>query len=137
MLGPPIRVLNEAMRRERNRRRPRRGVAPEGRDRKRRSRPQSSAHSDPGGAGRVSGNIVFWPDDLEKAKTYLNALAGPWWGDVSDEMVEVRAREMRANRASLESLGLEPATFGLAEFPEPPGSDCGEERGEEKPANAR
>ncbi len=77
-----------------------------------------------GGNSRVSGNIVFWPSDVEKAKTYFKALAGPYMDDISEEMVEVWAREMHANRAWLENLGLRPATFGLAEFPELQGSDC-------------
>ncbi len=77
-----------------------------------------------GGNSRVSGNIVFWPNDVEKAKIYFKALAGPYMDDISEEMVEVWASEMHANRAWLEGLGLKPATFGLAEFPELPGSDC-------------
>jgi len=30
-----------------------------------------------GGNSRVSANIVFWPDDVEKAEAYFKALAGP------------------------------------------------------------
>lgn len=77
-----------------------------------------------GGNSRVSGNIVFWPSDVGKAKTYFKALAGPYMDDISEAMVEVWAREMHANRAWLENLGMKPAAFGLAEFPELPGSDC-------------
>jgi succinate dehydrogenase/fumarate reductase flavoprotein subunit len=45
---------------------------------------------------------------------------------ISEEMVSVWAREMHANRAWLESLGLKPVGFALAEFPELPGSECAE-----------
>jgi succinate dehydrogenase/fumarate reductase flavoprotein subunit len=79
-----------------------------------------------GGNSRVSGNIFFWPNDVEKAKTYFKALAGPYMDDISEEMVSVWATEMHANRAWLENLGLRPSAFALAEFPELAGSDCAE-----------
>lgn len=79
-----------------------------------------------GGNSRVSGNIFFWPNDVAKAKTYFKAMAGPYMDGISEEMVEVWATEMHANRAWLENFGLKPAAFALAEFPELPGSDCAE-----------
>jgi len=42
-----------------------------------------------GGNSRVSGNILFWPNDVEKAKTYFKALAGPYMDGISEEMVSV------------------------------------------------
>lgn len=77
-----------------------------------------------GGNSRISGNIVFWPSDVAKAKTYLRALLGPYTDNISDEMIDVWASEMNANRTWLEQLGMKPAVFPLVEFPEFPGSDC-------------
>jgi succinate dehydrogenase/fumarate reductase flavoprotein subunit len=77
-----------------------------------------------GGNSRVSAQILFWPDDIEKAKIYFKALAGPYMDNISDEMVTVWATEMHANRAYLEGLGMKPILAGGAEFPEMPASDC-------------
>ena len=80
-----------------------------------------------GGNSRVSGNLVFWPDDIEKAKTYFKALTGPYTDNISDDMIGVWATEMHANRAWLENLGLKPVALPAAaaiEFPEFDGSDC-------------
>jgi len=82
-----------------------------------------------GGNSRVSANIVFWPDDVDKAEVYLKALAGPYLDNISDEMVHVWAEQMHANRAWLEKLGMKPADLprsfkGVVEFPELAGSEC-------------
>jgi succinate dehydrogenase/fumarate reductase flavoprotein subunit len=77
-----------------------------------------------GGNSRVSANIVFWPNDIEKAKTYFKALAGPYMDNISEEMVQVWATEMHANRAWLEEHGMKPLKVGPAEFPELDGADC-------------
>ncbi len=77
-----------------------------------------------GGNSRISGNIIFWPNDVEKAKTYFRALTGPYMDNISDEMVKVWATEMHENRAWLEGLGMKPFNIGPAEFPEFPASDC-------------
>jgi succinate dehydrogenase/fumarate reductase flavoprotein subunit len=77
-----------------------------------------------GGNSRVSGNLFFWPNDIEKAKTYFKALTGPYKDNISEEMVQVWATEMHANRAWLENLGMKPTEFSGAEFPEFDGSDC-------------
>ena len=61
-----------------------------------------------GGNSRVNAQILFWPNDIEKAKTYFKALAGPYMDNISEEMVEVWATEMHANRAYLEGLGMKP-----------------------------
>jgi succinate dehydrogenase/fumarate reductase flavoprotein subunit len=79
-----------------------------------------------GGNSRISGNIVFWPDDVERAKIYFRALTTPYMDNISDEMVNVWATEMHANRAWLEELGMKPLKFPLAEYPEFAGSDCAE-----------
>lgn len=79
-----------------------------------------------GGNSRVSGNIFFWPNDVAKAKTYFKAMAGPYMDGISEEMLDIWAAEMHANKAWREGLGLQPAAFALAEFPELPGSDCAE-----------
>jgi hypothetical protein len=67
---------------------------------------------------------VFWPDDIEKAKTYFREMAGPYMDDISDEMLNVWATEMFANRAWLESLGMSPVDLPYVEFPEFAGSEC-------------
>ena len=38
---------------------------------------EKAPEADKGGNSRVSGQIVFWPNDVEKAKTYFKALTGP------------------------------------------------------------
>ena len=77
-----------------------------------------------GGNSRVSANLVFWPNDIEKAKLYFKALAGPFMDEIPEEMIDVWATEMHANRAWLENLGMQPAEYDLVEFPELEGADC-------------
>ena len=77
-----------------------------------------------GGNSRVSANLVFWPNDIGKAKLYFKALAGPYMDDIPEEMIDVWATEMHANRAWLEHLGMQPAEYDLVEFPELEGADC-------------
>jgi hypothetical protein len=77
-----------------------------------------------GGNSRVSANLVFWPDDVEKAKAYFKAMAGPYMDNIPDDMVQAWAAEMFANRAWLENLGMKTAEIPYIEFPEFAGSDC-------------
>ena len=77
-----------------------------------------------GGNSRVSANLVFWPNDLEKAKAYFLALAGPYTDNISAAMLQVWAEEMFANKAWLTGLGMTPADLPHIEFPEFAGSDC-------------
>jgi succinate dehydrogenase/fumarate reductase flavoprotein subunit len=77
-----------------------------------------------GGNSRVCAQVLFWPNDIDKAKTYFRALAGPYMDNISDEMVQVWATEMYVNRTYLEGLGMNPVSAGGAEFPEFAGSDC-------------
>ena len=77
-----------------------------------------------GGNSRVSGQIVFWPNDVEKAKAYFFAMAGAYTDRISESLVNVWAVEMHANRAWLEQLGFDPAFVSSVEFPNLPGSDC-------------
>jgi succinate dehydrogenase/fumarate reductase flavoprotein subunit len=77
-----------------------------------------------GGNSRVSGNGVFWPSDVEKAKTYFRAMSDGYMDHISDEMLHVWAMEMHANRRWLEALGWEPVSYGGAEYPDLPGADC-------------
>jgi choline dehydrogenase-like flavoprotein len=77
-----------------------------------------------GGNSRVSANLVFWPDNIEKAKAYFKAMAGPYMDNISEEMLQVWASEMYANRAWLENLGMKTAEIPYIEFPELDGSDC-------------
>jgi succinate dehydrogenase/fumarate reductase flavoprotein subunit len=77
-----------------------------------------------GGNSRVSGQIVFWPNDVDKAMAYFRAMAGDYMDGVSDAMVRVWAEEMHANRAWLEGLGLDVARVSSVEYPELPGADC-------------
>ena len=71
-----------------------------------------------GGNSRVSGNGVFWPSDVEKAKTYFRAMSDGYMDHISDEMLHVWAMEMHANRRWLEALGWEPVSYGGAEYPD-------------------
>ena len=77
-----------------------------------------------GGNSRVSANIVFWPDDVEQAKTYFRAMAGPYMDNIPDEMLDVWAKEMFANKAWLEGLGMVSVEIPYVEFPDLPGSEC-------------
>ncbi len=77
-----------------------------------------------GGNSRVSGQIVFWPNDVDKAVAYFRAMAGAYADRVSDALVNTWAVEMHANRAWLEELGLETTFVSSVEFPELPGAEC-------------
>lgn len=77
-----------------------------------------------GGNSRVSANAVFWPNDVEKAKIYFRAFSGAYMDNISEEMLDVWAKELYANRAWLENLGWKPVRFSGAEFPDLPGADC-------------
>jgi aspartate oxidase len=85
---------------------------------------EKAPRAESGGNSRVSANLVFWPDDIEKAKHYFRALAGPYMDNISDAMVQVWAVEMHANKAWLEGLGMIPAEIPYIEFPEFDGSEC-------------
>lgn len=85
---------------------------------------EKAPEPDKGGNSRVSANIVFWPNDVEKAKTYFRALIGPYTDNIPNAMIDAWATEMYANRAWLEKLGMKATVFPLVEFPELPGSDC-------------
>jgi succinate dehydrogenase/fumarate reductase flavoprotein subunit len=100
---------------------------------------EKAPEQEKGGNSRISGNIVFWPNDVEKAKAYFRALLGPYTDNISDQMIEVWATEMHGNRAWLEKLGMKAAVFPLVEFPELPGSDCVQclMNGEGPPGEAR
>ena len=77
-----------------------------------------------GGNSRVSGQIVFWPNDVEKAKAYFCAMAGAYIDRISDSLVHAWAVEMYANRAWLEQLGFKAEFVSSVEFPDLPGADC-------------
>ena len=77
-----------------------------------------------GGNSRVSGQIVFWPDNVVQAEAYFRAMAGPYMDRISDEMVHAWAVEMHANRAWLESLGMQVEYVQSTEYPEFAGSEC-------------
>lgn len=88
-----------------------------------------------GGNSKVAAGGIFWPNDIEKAKTYFRAMAAPYLDDLSDEFIDVWAKEMNANRDWLQSMGLKFAivgtsvtaagvAVGASEFPEMPGADC-------------
>ena len=85
---------------------------------------EKAPEADKGGNSRVSANLVFWPDDVDKAATYFKALAGPYLDNISDAMVGVWAAEMHANKAWLEALGMTAFDLPYIEFPEMPGSEC-------------
>lgn len=100
---------------------------------------EKAPEAEKGGNSRVCGNIVFWPSHVEKAKAYFKALTGAYTDNISDEMINVWATEMHANRAWLEKFGMKAAVFPLVEFPEFPGSDCVQclMNGEGPPGDAR
>jgi len=77
-----------------------------------------------GGNSRVSGQIVFWPNDVDKAEAYFRAMAGPYMDHISDEMVHAWAVEMHSNRAWLEDLGMQVEHVHSVEYPELAGSEC-------------
>ncbi|HTE13899.1 MAG TPA: FAD-dependent oxidoreductase, partial [Burkholderiales bacterium] len=77
-----------------------------------------------GGNSRVSGQIVFWPNDVDKAVAYFRAMAGAYADRVSDVLVKTWAVEMHDNRAWLEHLGFETKFVSSVEFPELPGAEC-------------
>jgi len=78
-----------------------------------------------GGNSRVAGQIVFWPNDVEKAMVYFKGMTGPYMDNISEEMLRVWATEMYNNKAWLEKLGFEAAAQQRGpEFPELAGSDC-------------
>ncbi|CAN5136968.1 FAD-binding protein [soil metagenome] len=77
-----------------------------------------------GGNSRVSANIVFWPADVARGEAYFRAMAGPYLDNISDDMIHVWAREMHANKAWLEGLGMIPVEMPYVEFPQLDGADC-------------
>jgi succinate dehydrogenase/fumarate reductase flavoprotein subunit len=77
-----------------------------------------------GGNSRVSANIVFWPADITQGEAYFRARAGPYLDNISAEMVHVWAREMHANKAWLEGLGMTPVEMPYVEFPKLAGAEC-------------
>jgi succinate dehydrogenase/fumarate reductase flavoprotein subunit len=85
---------------------------------------EKAPEQDRGGNSRVSANLVFWPNDVAKAKAYFLALAGPYTDNISEAMLQVWAEEMFANRAWLTGLGMTPAELPYIEFPDFDGSDC-------------
>ena len=77
-----------------------------------------------GGNSRVSANLVFWPDNVAKAKQYFRAMAGPYMDHIPETMLSAWAHGLFANRAWLEGLGVNPVEIPYVEFPELEGSDC-------------
>ena len=77
-----------------------------------------------GGNSRVSGQIVFWPDDPEQGAAYFRAMAGPFSDGLTDALIDAWAREMHTNKTWLESLGFDARFVQSVEFPDLPGSAC-------------
>ncbi len=76
-----------------------------------------------GGNTRVSGNLTFCPNNVDKAVTYFKAMSGPYQDNISDEMWRTFATEMANNAEWLKKLGADLFSFALVEFPDLPGSD--------------
>jgi len=72
----------------------------------------------------VSANIVLWPADVAQGAVYFRALAGPYLDNIPDDMIEVWAAEMHANRAWLEGLGMTPVEMPYVEIPQAEGAEC-------------
>lgn len=82
-----------------------------------------------GGNSGVCAGGIFWPDDIAKAKTYFKSMAAPYLDDISDQFLDVWAKETNANRAWFDQMGMKytvvkASTIGASEFPEMPGADC-------------
>lgn len=78
-----------------------------------------------GGNSRVSGQIWFKNDDVERSKVYLRSLCGD--RPIPEAIVEVWATETAANTAWIEALGGQHMLMDYhrePEFPELEGSDC-------------
>lgn len=75
-----------------------------------------------GGNTRVSGNLMFIPDNASDAVTYQKALNGPY--EVEDELLQAWADELVKNVEWLEDLGATMKSMPLfaPEFPEVEGS---------------
>jgi NADPH-dependent 2,4-dienoyl-CoA reductase/sulfur reductase-like enzyme len=50
-----------------------------------------------GGNSAVSGNAVFWPNDVEKAIIYFKGLCGYYIDNISEEMIRTWAEELYKN----------------------------------------
>ena len=77
-----------------------------------------------GGSTRVSGGLVFMPNDVESALAYQGALNGPY--KVDDDIMDAWAHGVGGNKAWLnEEIGLPmlPSGFSSPEFPGLPGSE--------------
>ena len=80
-----------------------------------------------GGNTRVSGNLWFNPTPVDKAVTYMKALAGGM--TIPDDMLQVWAVEMEKNADWVKSIGGNPSlakpqsAFCSPEFPDLPGAD--------------
>ena len=85
---------------------------------------EKSTYEERGGNSKVSGQIVFWPNNVEKAQQYFKAMAEPYTDFLTPEMIRVWAQEMHANRAWLEALGMDVHHVQSIEYPDLPGSDC-------------
>jgi len=68
---------------------------------------EKSTYEERGGNSKVSGQIVFWPNNIEKAQQYFKAMAEPYTDFLTPEMIKVWAQEMHANRGWLEALGMD------------------------------
>ncbi len=76
-----------------------------------------------GGNTRASAGIVFSPEDVSAAKSYIRALAQ---GELNDDMIETMAVTMSENADYLVSLGAQPEhkrKRGLGTFPHLSGSN--------------
>ena len=72
----------------------------------------------------MSANIVLWPADVAQGAVYFRALAGPYLDNIPDDMIEVWAAEMHANRAWLEGLGMTPVEMPYVEIPQAECAEC-------------
>lgn len=78
-----------------------------------------------GGNSAVSGNAVFWPDDVEKAVIYFKGMGGPYNDNISEEMIRTWAEELHKNKEWLEKLpNANIKMQKSSEFPELAGSEC-------------
>ncbi len=78
-----------------------------------------------GGNSAVSGNAVFWPNDVEKAIIYFKGMCGPYIDNISAEMIRTWAEELHKNKEWLEKLPHADIKMKQkCEFPELAGSEC-------------
>jgi hypothetical protein len=85
---------------------------------------EKAPEGEEGGNTRVSGNLFFNPEPVDKAKIYFNAMSSGY--RIPDDVLQIWAEEMGANDEWIESFGADlfESPISNPEYPELPGADC-------------